>query len=162
MVNKDPLKVMMFVCSGNTCRSPMAEGFMNHFLKIHGLDGIWGASSSGTMAIDGLPANGLAVRVMSENGIDISRHRSKPAGSWEPPEDSLFLGMTRDHVNCLRNLFPRRRGAVCLLGEASRPFYVGDIIEVPDPFGGRLASYREIAGVSREMSMGLLNSRRDH
>lgn len=110
MVNKDPLKVMMFVCSGNTCRSPMAEGFMNHFLKIHGLDGIWGASSSGTMAIDGLPANGLAVRVMSENGIDISRHRSKPAGSWEPPEDSLFLGMTRDHVNCLRNLFPRRRG----------------------------------------------------
>ncbi|HBG14904.1 MAG TPA: hypothetical protein DDW96_06255 [Synergistaceae bacterium] len=162
MVNKDRLKVMMFVCSGNTCRSPMAEGFMNHFLQIHGLDGMWITSSSGTMATDGLPANELAIRVMSEHGIDISRHRSKPAGSWEPPEGSLFLGMTREHVNCLKNLFPRRRGAVRLLGEASRPFYEGDILEVPDPFGCSLASYREVAGVIREMTMGLLDSLKNH
>ncbi len=149
-------RLIIFVCSGNTCRSPMAEGFTNHFLETAKAGGDWRACSSGTMAADGIPANEMAVRVMAEHGIDISRHRSSYAGSWEPPAGTLFFGMARDHVNALKTLFPSSMGSIHLLGEAVRPWYSGTLTEVPDPFGASIESYREIAGLLKEMTLALM------
>ncbi len=146
----------MFVCSGNTCRSPMAEGFMNHFLEGAEASGTWRALSSGIMTVDGLPANEMAIRVMAEHGIDISRHRSSLAGSWEPPAGTLFFGMAREHVSALRTIFPSRKDYIRLLGDAARPFYDGPVVEVPDPFGSRIESYREISGLLKEMILALM------
>ena len=109
----------------------MAEGFARHFLKLHGLDDRWSASSLGIMAIDGLPATEFAVRVMLEHGIDISGHRSRRHSG----EGTTIL----------------------LLGEASLPFCRGEALEVPDPFGSGLSRYRGVAAIIREMTLGLVH-----
>jgi protein-tyrosine-phosphatase len=133
----------------------MAEGFMRYFLGLHGLTGGWNVSSSGVMAIEGLPAAELAIRVMSEHGIDISEHRSRPVSALSPSEGSLVLGMTREHVSRMKTLLPDRGLTICLLGEASRPFYGGEAPEVPDPFGSGLSRYREVAAIIRAMTLNL-------
>ncbi|HOG14955.1 MAG TPA: hypothetical protein PLY39_07375, partial [Synergistales bacterium] len=142
---------------GNTCRSPMAEGFARHFLKLHGLDDRWSASSLGIMAIDGLPATEFAVRVMLEHGIDISGHRTRRAESWAPPGGSLVLGMTREHVDRMKRLHSGEGTTILLLGEASLPFCRGEALEVPDPFGSGLSRYRGVAAIIREMTLGLVH-----
>jgi len=134
----------------------MAEGFARHFLKLHGLDDRWSASSLGIMAIDGLPATEFAVRVMLEHGIDISGHRTRRAESWAPPGGSLVLGMTREHVDRMKRLHSGEGTTILLLGEASLPFCRGEALEVPDPFGSDLCRYREVAAIIRGMILGLV------
>ena len=134
----------------------MAEGFARHFLQLHGLDDRWSASSLGVMAIDGLPATGFAVKAMLEHGIDISGHRSRRAESWNPPEGSLVLGMTREHVDRMKRLHPGEDTTILLLGVASLPFRRGEALEVPDPFGSDLCRYREVAAIIRGMILGLV------
>ncbi|MDT8283970.1 MAG: low molecular weight protein arginine phosphatase [Thermovirgaceae bacterium] len=155
---KSTPRILMFVCSGNTCRSPIAEGFTNYFLKNgdHGPD--WHACSAGTLASCGIPASDLAVRVMAEHGVDISRHRSSPLGSWTPPEGTLFFGMTRAHKDEIARIFPRRASSIFLLGEISAPPVRGVPAEVPDPYGSSIASYRKTAAMIRSMILSLLTS----
>lgn len=145
-------RILMFVCSGNTCRSPMAEGFMNLFLE----DGSrWKACSSGILTSRGLPASEFAVRVMSEYGVDISRHRSSAISDWDPPEGTLFFGMTSWHRDEIVRLFPGRSSSIFLLGEAAGFADKGNSAEVQDPFGSSINSYREIAGKIYEMTLAL-------
>lgn len=136
----------------------MAEGMANLLLEkdFRGLP--YRACSSGIFASSGLPASEMAVRVMAEQGVDISKHRSSQVNSWEPPEDTLFFGMTRDHQMELSRLFPSRGSRVFLLGDAASPGYRGSLTEVPDPYGFSILSYREIASLIREMLLGLLPS----
>lgn len=147
----------MFVCSGNTCRSPMAEGFMNSFLEKDGMESLWRSRSAGILASRGVPASEFAVRVMSEYGVDISRHRSSSMADWEPPEGTLFLGMTLWHKEELIRTFPERGSRIFLLGEAAGFEDHGTPVEVPDPFGFSMASYRETAGRIREMTLALVS-----
>lgn len=155
---KSTPRILMFVCSGNTCRSPIAESFTNHFLKNgdHGSD--WHACSAGTLASRGIPASELAVRVMAEHGVDISRHRSSPLGAWTPPEGTLFFGMTKAHERELVRIFPSRSSFIFLLGEATSPSIRGVPTEVPDPYGFSIASYRETTVMIRGMILSLLSS----
>jgi len=66
---------------------------------------------------------------MLEHGIDISGHRSRRAESWNPPEGSLVLGMTREHVDRMKRLHPGEDTTILLLGEASLPFCRGEALE---------------------------------
>jgi len=157
MDSRGTLREVVFVCSGNTCRSPMAEGFARYFLKLHGIDDRWKTSSLGVTAFEGLPASELAVTVMLEYGIDISKHRSRRAESWNPPEGSLALGMTWEHVDRMKRLHPDEGTTILLLGEVSLPFCQDGTLEVPDPFGSDLPRYREVAAIIRKMTLGLVN-----
>ena len=151
-------RLLMFVCSGNTCRSPMAEGFMNSFLEKEGSEPLWKACSAGILPSRGIPANEFAVKVMSEYGVDISRHRSTSLTDWELPEGTLFLGMTLWHKEELTRAFPERASSIFLLGEAAGFQDRGTPVEVPDPFGFSIASYRNIAGHVRDMTLALASS----
>ncbi|MBN1863549.1 MAG: hypothetical protein JW808_01475, partial [Victivallales bacterium] len=66
---------VLFVCSGNTCRSPMAEGYLRHLLEKGGRGDIT-VSSAGTSTADGMPPSRHSVEALKEHGIDISGHRS--------------------------------------------------------------------------------------
>lgn len=151
-------RILMFVCSGNTCRSPMAEGFMNFFLEKDGMGHLWRACSAGILASRGLPASELAVKAMSESGVDISRHRSSPLTDWEPPEGTLFFGMTLWHKEELTRTFPELDSSIFLLGEAAGFEDHGTPVEVPDPFGFSISSYRDIAGHISKMTLALASS----
>lgn len=97
---------ILFVCTGNTCRSPMAEAFANHYLRQAGLASAWFATSAGTAVWQRVPAAEGAVKAMKEYALDISRHRSRSIEEISVLDAVLILGMTQAHTDILRGLFP--------------------------------------------------------
>jgi arsenate reductase len=89
-----PERKVMFLCTGNSCRSQMAEGLVNHFL-----DGEWKAYSAGTNPAGYV--HPMAIRVMSELGIDISGQRSKSAAQFREYEFDTVVTVCDDAAqNC--------------------------------------------------------------
>jgi len=90
----DTKKKILFLCTGNSCRSQMAEGLVNHFLGDE-----WQAYSAGTDPAGYV--HPLAVQAMSELDIDISRQRSKPAGEFQAVEfDTVVTVCDQAAENC--------------------------------------------------------------
>jgi protein-tyrosine phosphatase len=85
----------LIVCTGNTCRSPMAEGLLRRTLADRGIDA---TVSSAGLLFDGQPATDTAVDTLAERGIDIDGHRSRRISSELLGRADLVVGMTREHV----------------------------------------------------------------
>ncbi len=127
---------VLFVCTGNTCRSPMAEGIFNHIAK---------QNKSGHTAIsagifpDGNGAHANAVTVLLEMGIDISAHQSQGLSQLLIENADVIITMTKSHKSMVEQL-PEAAGKVQTMGE-----YSGTGIDIADPFGGDLEQYRSCA-----------------
>lgn len=131
------MKHILLVCTGNTCRSPMAEALLRRKLTERNLDGIT-VGSAGTGAWDGAPASEGAYLVALEHGLDLSGHRARLLTRDLANQASMILTMGRHHRARVEQL-----GGVeaHLLGEyAGRN---GLEAEVRDPFGGDIEGYRE-------------------
>ncbi len=116
---------VLFVCTGNTCRSPMAEGIFHSKYKKDSDE----CSSAGLYTQDNSPATPNAIQAMSETGIDISAHRSKTITAEDINNYDLIIAMTESHAEFVK-----------LLGaDASKIRILG----VSDPFGGDLDEYRK-------------------
>jgi protein-tyrosine-phosphatase len=130
------MKVLV-VCSGNTCRSPMAGALLQH---------LWTGNeqltvlTAGTATVDGLPATSHAITTMAERGIDLGAHRSQPVTERLVREADLILTMTASHRDTLRRQWPSMAEKVQTLAE-----YSGKHADVPDPFGGPLDEYKRTA-----------------
>lgn len=107
---------VVFVCTGNICRSPMAEALLRHELEQRGCNDIT-VSSVGTWAYLGNPAMREGVEAMSLMGIDMSGHRSRPVDEDELREASLIVVMTSVHVRELKTVLPEVMDKVLLLKE---------------------------------------------
>jgi len=124
-----PVRVL-FVCSGNICRSPFAEALARSRFG----DG-FAFSSAGTIAIAGNRATGSMVEVAAERGLDLVPHRARPLG--EVPTPDLVFGMEQEHVVAAARAFPDLgRGTIRLLDHPRA---------VSDPYGFDLAVYRATA-----------------
>ena len=128
-------KEIIFVCTGNTCRSPMAEGFFNALPN----KGYWG-TSAGIFAQNGEKASENSVLAMKENGVDIKSHYSKMLTPNMINRADLILTMTNSHKNALLSIDGSLSGKVMTFSEFS-----GEEGEIPDPFGGDLDTYRSCA-----------------
>lgn len=129
---------VLFVCTGNTCRSPLAEVLMRRLLDERGLEGIT-VSSAGTGAWLGAPASEGSYLVALEDGVDLSAHRAQPLTAELAASADLILTMSRSHRQRLSDLGYGER--TFLLGEyAGRS---GAAAEVDDPYGGSLTDYRD-------------------
>ena len=135
------MKTVLFVCTGNTCRSPMAEGLFNKMLLDSGKDQEVFAVSGGVGAPEGQPASENAVKVMRNMGIDISPHRARQV-SGDLMMADLILTMTKGHKAYILDQFPETRDRVFLLDE----YVKGGVGEdIQDPFGGDEHIYRMVA-----------------
>jgi len=108
------MKTILFLCTGNVCRSPMAEGLFRHAVKGRGEFRIL---SAGLGAIDGEPPTHHSVQAMKEIGLDISKQRSSALTAEMVRSADLILGMTHSHVDTVLLLYPSAAEKTFLLRE---------------------------------------------
>lgn len=128
---------VLLVCSGNTCRSPMAGALLQHLWKG---DGPLEVLTAGTATVQGLPATAHAVTTMQECGLDVSTHRSQPVTPALLRSVDLVLTMTAGHRDALQAQYPTQAQRIFTLAE-----FAGSARDVSDPFGGPLDEYRRTA-----------------
>lgn len=115
------MQKIVFVCTGNTCRSPMAEGLFRAYLQEKNMDFV-AVSSAGLAAAAGLPPSDNAALAAKALGADISVHRSRGLTQYDLQEDTYFICMTAEHAAVLRRYLPQ--GQIMVL-QVSDP-YMGD------------------------------------
>ena len=144
---------VLFVCTGNTCRSPMAEAWFRHLCERDGLD--WTAGSAGLAAGPGDPASLHAQKVMAARGIDLSHHAARPFSAYLADEADLIVVMTASHRRRLISLVPDAAEKTFLLMHYSR---LHPETDVPDPFRGSLQRYEACFQTMEEAIENLKNS----
>ena len=94
---------VIFVCTGNTCRSPMAAGLFRLYLQNMGLQDCAKVESAGLAAAVGSPPSENAVKAAAGFGADIAAHRSRPLTGADITPDTRFVCMTPQHAAVLRS-----------------------------------------------------------
>lgn len=120
---------ILFVCAGNTCRSPMAEAIFNKLAKDEGVDAK--AFSAGAYGIDGVPYSEETVRVLEENGIILSG-TSKELSKDDVEKADFVFGLTSRLASEVAFALPQYSEKVMAFSK-----------EIPDPFGRGIEAYRE-------------------
>ncbi len=118
---------ILFVCTGNTCRSPMAEGLFKKIVSDKNIDNIE-SSSAGLFAMTGDEVSVNSVKACERFGVDISSHRARRITAYILDETDKFVCMTRDHAASLSLYVPSEK--VVVLGDG-----------IPDPYGGDIETY---------------------
>lgn len=133
-----------FVCTGNTCRSAMAEGICKKILADRGIKGIE-CQSCGLGAFNGDSASPLAIEAAKEHGADISAHRSRQINQYIFDETSLMVCMTARHKQAVMTLNPKFKIVV------PEP-------EISDPYGGSKEVYELCADQIESFVAALIDS----
>ncbi|HEY8552519.1 MAG TPA: ribose 5-phosphate isomerase B [Thermaerobacter sp.] len=157
---------VLVVCSGNTCRSPMAASYLRQALAEAGVAGVR-VESAGLHAVPGLPAAAEAQEVVARDGLSLADHRSRPLDEGAAAAADLILAMTRAQAEELRRRFPAVAERVALWREWAAGSPLADA-DVPDPFGQGLTDYqllarqlrREAAMVARRIAASVAGGRR--
>ena len=134
------MPTVLLVCTGNLCRSPMAEGLLRARLARDDARADWQVGSAGVWTVDGRPASGHAVAEMAQRDIDMSDHGSRNITREMMAEAELVLTMTRQHAEALGAAFPEYGNKVFLLTEM-----VGQAYNIEDPYGGPRSGYAHTA-----------------
>lgn len=150
------MKRIVFVCTGNTCRSPMAMAIFNSYASLEQPEFGYEAISAGlAVSKDTLPSTNAVLAMKDSMGIDITKHRAHVLSQAEVEDAFLVLTMTKSHKNYILSMFPEANQKVYALKEYAYNMSedtdtdngsVNGIYEfssdIVDPYGGSLHIYK--------------------
>lgn len=132
------MKKLLFVCSGNTCRSPLAEGIAKKIFPEELLKKVE-ISSAGTSALDGLPASSQAIHVAGKHSIDLSGHKAALLNRALVVNADLIISMGESHRDTVGVIEPSALDYTYLLTD----FCDNESGDIPDPIGLGLDEYEK-------------------
>jgi tRNA threonylcarbamoyl adenosine modification protein (Sua5/YciO/YrdC/YwlC family) len=139
-------KLILFVCTGNSCRSVMAEAWMKKVLGARGRSDVDVLSAG--MMVEGMSATEATRSVLSRQGIDVSGHRSRRITPDMLNKADMIVVMERLHEAKVLALAPQVKNRLFLLREFTRTD--GSDLDLPDPIGRPVEVYEEVFAVIRE------------
>ena len=151
-VTENQTRQILFVCTANVCRSPMAEAIFNGLTEERGL--AWRAESAGVAALVDEDITPNARSALDEVGIYANEHRARQVGEEMLEEADLVLGMGPRHVATLRRRFGDLSERVYTLPE----YALGAPPEegIPDPYGQTMTAFRASVCQLLEYTEGLV------
>ena len=151
---------ILIVCTGNTCRSSMAEGIFKHLLKNSGKDNI-NVTSAGIKAFEGDGANEKAIYTLNKMGINILNHKARQLTNKIINDSDLILTMTNSHKRMILNAVPEYSNKVYTLKEyafiSNNEDIKGKNLDIVDPFGLDYNTYEKVAKEIEENLKKIIN-----
>lgn len=126
---------LLFICTGNTCRSPMAEEIMREIAKRRRIK--IEIDSAGVLSTPGTPITDLAIKVLSDMGIEVTHLTSKLVSNEMIEQSDLILVMSEKHKQFFNQF---NSDKIHTIGE-----FIGTDEEIKDPYGGDLSVYQDTA-----------------
>ena len=150
------IRKILFVCTGNSCRSVMAEGLFKQMMADR--ESEFSISSAGTGTVDGYPSSEPTVRVMKEEGVDVSGHRSRRLTPDMIKFADRIYAMERMHKAAVLEMYPEAKGKVFLLTEFAPGNANGAEIDIPDPIQMSDSFYRNVLFIIRDCIARIVES----
>jgi len=148
------IKKVLIVCTGNSCRSKMAEGYLKKRLKELGMNML--VSSAGTGTVPGMTPTNEAIDLMREGGMDISGYLSSNLNKMLIDNSDLILVMEPHHKEKVLDLVPEAKDKIRLLKEFSTHNNILKQVSIEDPIGKPIEFYKKVFEIIKDSLEGFL------